>query len=178
MIHKRNLYYSFYISEKAARPRSLHFLDKAGNILEEFTLSHSGGLVNSRYQNATRKVCGVWTRVPRDYRQILKHENMYVMLIWGSKDTEFTLSGKVTRHIALASEQFSSLLEPAPGSDSAALAGSGGTAIVSTSSSVPTSFYIAIIFNGLFTGSDLYDIPLRITLTQDERKVVLQEVIC
>lgn len=176
MIHKRNLYYSFYISEKAARPRSLHFLDKAGNILEEFTLSHSGGLVNSRYQNATRKVCGVWTRVPREYRQHLKHENLYVMLIWGSKDTEFTLSGRVMKHVALASEQFSSLLEPAPGTDSTAMAGSGGTAIVTTSSSVSTSFHIAIIFNGLFSGSDLYDIPLRITLTQDERKIVLQEV--
>lgn len=176
MIHKRNLYYSFYISEKAARPRSLHFLYKDGTILEEFTLSHSGGLVNSHYQNATRKVCGVWTRVPRDYRQYLKHEEMYVMLIWGSKDTEFTLSGKVIRHIALASEQYSSLLEPAPGTDSAAMVGSGGTAIVSTSSSVSTSFHIAVIFNGLFTGTDFRDVPLTITLSQDERKIILQEV--
>lgn len=67
--HKKNLHYSFYISEKAARPRSLHFLDSQGNILEEFTLSHAGGLVNSLYQNATRKVCGIWRRLPRDYRR-------------------------------------------------------------------------------------------------------------
>lgn len=174
-IHKRNLYYSFYISEKAARPKTLHFLDKAGTILAEFTLSYSGGLVNSRYQNATRKVCGVWTRVPREYRQNLKHEDLYVMLIWGSTDTEFTLSGRITRHVALASEQFSSLLEPAPGTDSKEMAGAGGTAIISTSSSVSTSLYIAIIFNGLFTGTDFYDVPLQITITQDERKV-LQEV--
>ncbi|CAH1993223.1 unnamed protein product [Acanthoscelides obtectus] len=174
--HKKNLHYSFYISEKAARPRTLQFLDSVGNILEEFTLSHAGGLVNSLYQNATRKVCGVWKRLPKDYRRLLKQERMYVVLIWGAKDAEFTLSGKLSRYVALASEQFSSLLEPAPGTDPTLMAGAGGTAIVSTSSSVSPSIHVAIIFNGLFTPDDYLEVPLNITMTLDEKKqIVLQE---
>lgn len=54
--HKKNLYYSFYISDKAARPRSLQFVDSEGTILEEHTLSGTGGLVTSLYQNAGKYV--------------------------------------------------------------------------------------------------------------------------
>ncbi|KAJ8937498.1 hypothetical protein NQ314_011812 [Rhamnusium bicolor] len=164
------------IKQKAARPRSLHFLDTEGNILEEFTLSHAGGLVNSLYQNATRKVCGVWKRLPKDYRRLLKQEKMYVVLIWGVKDAEFTLSGQLMRYVALGTEQFSSLLEPAPGTNSMMMEGAGGTAIVSTSTSVSTSIHIAVIFNGLFTPDETLEVPLNVTLTLDERKlIILQE---
>ncbi|KAJ8945492.1 hypothetical protein NQ318_002537 [Aromia moschata] len=168
--HKKNLHYSFYISEKAARPRALHFLDEEGNILEEFALSYAGGLVNSVYQNATRKVCGVWKRLPKEYRKFLKQEKMYVVLIWGVKDAEFTLSGQ------LMSEQFSSLLEPAPGTDPTMMTGAGGTAIVSTSTSVSPSIHIAIVFNGLFTPEETSKVSLNISLTLDEKKqIILQE---
>ncbi|XP_057654370.1 dorsal-ventral patterning protein Sog isoform X1 [Diorhabda carinulata] len=173
--HKRNLHYSFYISEKAARPRSLHFMDNQGNILEEFTLSHAGGLVNSLYQNATRKVCGIWRRLPRDYRRLLKQEKMYVVLIWGTKDTEFTLSGKLTKYVALGSELFSSLLEPAPGTDSTRMAGSGGTAIVSTSSTPSPSVHIAIVFNGLFDDRESSGVPINVMLAVDEKKQIILE---
>ncbi|CAG9862254.1 unnamed protein product [Phyllotreta striolata] len=173
--HKRNLHYSFYISEKAARPRSLHFLDNQGNILEEFTLSHAGGLVNSLYQNATRKVCGIWRRLPRDYRKLLRNEKMYVVLIWGTKESEFTLSGRLSKYVSLASEQFSSLLEPAPGTDSAKMAGSGGMAIVSTLSSPSPSIHVAVIFNGLFTSHENFDVPINIILGLDEKKQILLE---
>ncbi|XP_074031748.1 chordin short gastrulation [Leptinotarsa decemlineata] len=174
--HRKNLHFSFYISEKAARPRSLHFIDHQGNILEEFILSHAGGLVNSLYQNATRKVCGIWRRLPKGYRHLLKEEKMYVVLIWGNKDTEFTLSGRVMRYLALGSEQFSSLLEPAPGTDSMMMAGAGGTAIVSTSSSLSPVLHLAIIFNGLFTNIDDVEVPLNVMLVLEEKKqVILQE---
>lgn len=175
--HKKNLHFSFYISEKAARPRSLHFLDSEGNILEDFTLSHPGGLVTSLYQNATRKVCGVWKRLPKDYRRMLKQEKMYVVLIWGAKDAEFTLSGQLMRYVALATEQFSSLLEPAPGTDPTLMAGTGGTAIVSISTSVSSSLHIAIIFNGLFSRDEILEVLLNVTLILDEKKqIILQEV--
>ncbi|KAJ8984920.1 hypothetical protein NQ317_012166 [Molorchus minor] len=147
-----------------------------GNILEEFTLSHAGGLVNSLYQNATRKVCGVWKRLPRDYRKLLKQDKMFVVLIWGNKDADFSLSGQLIKYVALATEQFSSLLEPAPGSNSLMMAGSGGTAIVSTSTSVSPSLHIAIIFNGLFTIDETLEVSLNVTLTLDEKKqIILQE---
>ncbi|KAJ8918575.1 hypothetical protein NQ315_013080, partial [Exocentrus adspersus] len=174
--HRKNLHFSFYISEKAARPRSLYFVNSEGSILEDFTLSHPGGLVTSVYQNATRKVCGVWKRLPKNYRKLLKEEKMYVVLVWGMKDTEFTLSGKLMRYVALATEQFSSLLEPAPGTDPMLMAGTGGTAIVSISSSVSTSLHIAIIFNGLFSSDEILEVRLNVTLTLDEKKqIILQE---
>lgn len=100
-----------------------------------------------------------------------------MVLVWGSKDSEFTLSGRLIRHTTLASEQFSSLLEPAPGTDSMMMAGSGGTAIVATSSSMLPSIHIAIIFNGLFENRDIFEVPLEVTLTQEEKKqIILQEV--
>lgn len=81
------------------------------------------------------------------------------------------------RYVALASEQFSSLLEPAPGTDATLMAGAGGTAIVSTSSSLSPSIHVAIIFNGLFTDRDFHRVPLNVTLTlDDKRPLVLQEV--
>lgn len=176
--HKRNLFYSFYISDKAARPRSLQFMDTDGSILEEHTLSGVGGLVTSLYQNATRKVCGVWRRLPRDYRRLLKEEKMYVVLVWGVKDqAEFTLSGQVTKYVALGTELFSSLLEPAPGTNSLMMAGAGGTAIVSASTTVSPSIHIAIVFNGIFLSDEISEIPINITLSLDERKqIILEEV--
>lgn len=174
--HKKNLYYSFYISDKAARPRSLQFVDSEGNILEEFILSRAGGFVNSLYQNATRKVCGVWRRIPHEYRKRFRQEKMYVALVWGVKDqAEFTLSGQVLKYAALATENFSSLLEPPPGISSM-MAGAGGTAIVSISSSVSTSIHLAIIFNGLFTLDETKNVPVNVTLSLDDKKYILQEV--
>lgn len=176
--HKKNLHYSFYISDKAARPRSLQFVDNDGNILEEFLLSRPGGLVNSLYQNATRKVCGVWRRLPRDYRRLLKQEKMFAVLIWGIKDqAEFAISGQIMKYVALGTEIFSSLLEPAPGTNSLTMAGAGGTAIVSISTSVSTSIHLAIIFNGLFTIDEVANVPVNITLSLDDKKYILQETI-
>ncbi|KAJ3642845.1 hypothetical protein Zmor_025596 [Zophobas morio] len=173
--HKKNLYYSFYISDKAARPRSLQFVDSEGNILEEFILSRAGGLVNSLYQNATRKVCGVWRRIPHEYRKRFRQEKMYVVLVWGVKDqAEFTLSGQVMKYAALGTENFSSLLEPA--GTNGLMAGAGGTAIVSISTSVSTSIYLAIVFNGLFAIDDIADVPINVTLSVDDKRFILQDV--
>lgn len=77
--HKKNLYYSFYVSEKASRPRTIQFIDNSGNILEEHSLvlANSGpNSTTSIYQNATGKICGVWRRIPRDYRRLLKEEQL------------------------------------------------------------------------------------------------------
>lgn len=175
--NKKNLYYSFYISDKAARPRSLQFVTSDGTILEEFILSGAGGYVNSMYQNATRKVCGVWRRLPREYRRLLKDEKMFAVLVWGVKDqAEFTLSGQVMKYVALGTELFSSLLEPAPGTNSLMMAGAGGTAIVSTSTIISPSIHIAIVFNGIFLANETADVPIDITLSFDEKKLILQEV--
>ena len=173
---KKSLYYSFYISEKAARPRTLQFVNGDGLILEEHILSDVGGHVNSFYQNVTRKICGVWKRLPRKYRQYLKEERLFVVLGWGNKEqAEFTLSGQLTKYVALGTELFSSLLEPAPGTDQAMMAGAGGTAIVSISTTFSPSIHLAIVFNGIFAPEEKLKIPINISLTLEDRRIILQE---
>ncbi|KAI4460413.1 chordin [Holotrichia oblita] len=173
---KKNLYYSFYISDKAARPRTLQFVNSMGTILEEHILSDVGGLVNSVYQNATRKVCGVWKRLPREYRRLLKEERLYVVLGWGSKEqSEFTLSGQLTKYVALGTELFSSLLEPSPGSNMRIMSGAGGTAIVSISTVISPSIHLAVVFNGIFLPDEISDVPVNVTLAFEDKKVILTE---
>jgi chordin len=81
--HRKNLYYSFYVSEKGKRPRGIQFVDMFGNILEEHSLLIPSNGPYSIYQNATGKICGVWRRVPRDYRRLLRDDQMNVVLFWG-----------------------------------------------------------------------------------------------
>lgn len=175
--HHKNLYYSFYVSDKAARPRFLQFVDDLGNILDEHTLS-GPGIVTSLYQNVTRKICGVWRRLPKEYRRLLKDQKLFAVLVWGQKDQpEFTLSGQIMRYIALGTELFSSLLEPALGTDSNLMMGAGGTAIVSTSSAPTPSIHIAIVFNGIFTPEEYVDVPVNITLSLEEKQqIIIEEV--
>lgn len=152
------------------RPRILQFLDVNGNILEEQTLDPIGGV----YQNATGKLCGVWRRVARDYRKLLREERLFVSLTWESTSS---LNGRLSRYRALSTEQFSSLLEPSLGVDWAAMSGSGGTAIVSATSFISTpSVHISLIFNGLFLPNDVSDVPIVVQLEHAEKNhVVLRE---
>lgn len=69
--HKKNLYFSFYISERALRPRAIQFIDETGHILEEIILVQSNNMF-SVYQNSTGKLCGVWRR---------KHQQMSLCFI-------------------------------------------------------------------------------------------------
>uniref|UniRef100_A0A182Y516 Short gastrulation n=1 Tax=Anopheles stephensi TaxID=30069 RepID=A0A182Y516_ANOST len=175
--HKKNLYYSFYVSERAARPRSIQFVHANGNILEEHTLalpSDEGRL--SAYQNGTGKVCGVWRRVPREYRRLLRDELVSVVLLWGSKhQAELAIAGSIAKYPALAHELFSSLLEPAAQQDM--MSGAGGTAIVSTSSGVTSSIHLTIVLNGLFAPEDVNDVPLSVRLESlDKRQLILEDV--
>uniref|UniRef100_A0A3F2Z213 Short gastrulation n=1 Tax=Anopheles quadriannulatus TaxID=34691 RepID=A0A3F2Z213_ANOQN len=177
--HKKNLYYSFYVSERAARPRSIQFVHANGNILEEHTLAlPSDEGRQSAYQNGTGKVCGVWRRVPREYRRLLRDELVSVVLLWGSKhQAELAIAGPIAKYPALAHELFSSLLEPAAASTSDMMGGAGGTAIVSTSSGVTSSIHLTIVLNGLFALDDVADVPLSVRLESlDKRQLILEDV--
>ena len=174
--HKKNLYYSFYVSEKAPRPRTIQFIDNAGNILEEHSLVMPNNGPNSIYQNATGKICGVWRRVPRDYRRLLREDQINVVLIWeGKHQSELALAGPISKYPALSTELFSALLEPSPGSNPDAMAGSGGTAIVSTSNGVTSSIHLTLVLNGLFSSDDIADVPLNIRLESVEKKQIIIE---
>jgi chordin len=174
--HRKNLYYSFYISEKGKRPRGIQFVDHLGNILEEHSLSIPSNGPYSVYQNATGKICGVWRRVPRDYRRLLRDDQMNVVLLWGGDfQAELALAGPIGKYPALSTELFSSLLEPAPGTSPDQMSGAGGTAIVSTSSGVTSSIHITLVLNGLFAPDEIADVPLNIRLESVEKKQIILE---
>lgn len=178
--HKKNLYYSFYLSEKTTRPTSIQFIDNAGTIMEEQSLVIPSEGPYSSYQNATGKICGVWRRVPRDYRRILREDQMNVVLLWGSKtqvEPRPALAGPINKYPALSTELFSSLLEPSPTSSSELMRGAGGTAIVSTSSGATSSIHLTLVFNGLFMPDEISDVPLNIRLESvEKRQIIIDEI--
>lgn len=55
------------------------------------------------------------------------------------------------------------------------MAGSGGTAIVSTSSGVTSSIHLTLVLNGLFTADETSDVPLNIRLESVEKKQIIIE---
>ncbi|KAH8281195.1 hypothetical protein KR018_011918, partial [Drosophila ironensis] len=178
LFHKKNLYYSFYTSTRAGRPRAIQFVDDAGVILEEHQLETTLTGTLSVYQNATGKICGVWRRVPRDYKRILRDDRLHVVLLWGNKpNQELALAGKVAKYTALQTELFSSLLEPQvlPGSGKMdpQLAGAGGTAIVSTSSGAASSMHLTLVFNGVFGAEEFSDAPVTVRIELPERKEII-----
>lgn len=127
----------------------------------------------SIYQNTTKKICGVWRRVPRDYRRLLREDRVNVVLLWGGKHvSELAIAGKVSKYPALSTEVFSSLLEPAfHGVDQ--LNGAGGTAIVSTVSGATSSIHMTLVLNGIFGGDETADAGLNIRLESHDRKQIV-----
>ncbi|KAL0268044.1 UNVERIFIED_CONTAM: hypothetical protein PYX00_010127 [Menopon gallinae] len=174
--HKKNLFYSFYLSnalnQTPPRPKTIQFINYNGDLLEEQTLYSA----NSVYQNATSKVCGVWRRIPREYKRLLRDETLYVALLWGN---DLALSGLIARMKALNTEQFSALLTPHYPEN--VEPDSGGTAIISTLASYPPyppTIHISLVFNGVFTPDEINDVPLTVRLENSERdQVVFEEII-
>lgn len=73
---------------------------------------------------------------------------------------------------------FSSLLEPAAGTDRERMSGAGGTAVVSTSVGATPSIHLTILFNGIFSPDDGNDVPITVRLELVERGlIILDEVI-
>ncbi|EDW27057.1 GL16443 [Drosophila persimilis] len=178
LFHKKNLYYSFYTSSRIGRPRAIQFVDDAGVILEEHQLETTLTGTLSVYQNATGKICGVWRRVPRDYKRILRDDRLHVVLLWGNKhQSELALAGKIAKYTALQTELFSSLLEPPQsqpgGKFDPMLTGAGGTAIVSTSSGAASSMHLTLVFNGIFGAEEYADAALSVKIELPERKEII-----
>lgn len=173
---KKNLYYSFYISDKAIRPRSVQFINSVGMIIEEHNLETPFNGPLNLYQNKTGKICGVWRRVPKEYRKLLREERMSVVLLWGGNyQAELALAGRIARYTALSTELFSSLLEPASDTKPDQMSGAGGTAIVSTSNGVTSSIHLTLVFTGLFVPDEIMDALINIRIESLERKQIILE---
>lgn len=165
---QKNLYFSFYVSDRARRPYALQFIDEKGHILNEMLLLQASNM-QSIYQDATGKVCGVWHRVSRDYRKMLRDEKMYVVLLWAIEKKELALAGKIMKMSALKTEQLTSLLETSTDVAKNRFAlGAGGTAIISTSSGETSSIHLTLLLSGLFANDTVANVPLGIRLESRE----------
>lgn len=172
---QKNLYYSFYVSALAPRPRIVQFIDAAGRILQEHSLVLSATGPLSVYQNQTDKTCGVWRRLSADMRHMLRNKQISVVLMWGGPhQAELALAGRLTNYTALPMEQYSSLLEADAGTKREQMRGGGGTAVV-LSHYDPTAeshVNVTLVFNGLFGPRDLANVTLNGRFEMDNGTVV------
>lgn len=107
-LHK-SLYYSFVHNDGLPRPKFIQFVDSDGNVVEEQEVT------SNNYQTETKKICGVWQKMPRIYRKLLKDEKLFAALVTekiGSDNDRF-LAGRVSKQRYVTTELYSSLLEPA-----------------------------------------------------------------
>jgi len=107
-LHK-SLYYSFVHNSGIPRPKYIQFVDPEGNVVEEQEVT------SNNYQAETKKVCGVWKKIPRVYRKLLKEERLYAALVTEKigTDNDRFLAGRVAKQRYVVNELYSSLLEPA-----------------------------------------------------------------
>ena len=91
------------------RPKYVQFVDHEGNVVEEQEVT-----INN-YQHETKKICGVWSKIPRVYRKLLKEEKLYAALVTEkiNGDNDRFLAGRVAKQRYVSTELYSSLLEPA-----------------------------------------------------------------
>lgn len=163
---QKNLYYSFYVPAKSAKPRIVQFIDAAGLILQEHSLVVPVNGPLSDYQQSTGKTCGVWRRMTADARKLLRDNQIRVVLLWGGPNqAELALAGRVSNYTALPTEHFSALLEAAPGTKPEHMRGSGGTAFVWTHATGPTAVInMTVVFNGVFGARDIADVGVQVRL--------------
>lgn len=190
---RRHLYWSVLLSPSMkTRPRALAFLDRQGQVLLEQSLKKIPG-IHATYEEKTDKLCGVWRRVPRQYKTLLRDGDLHVALLWGdetSNSIDSALSGRIDRYPALSSEMFTSLLEPEnpPTTFSQATCrGSkdldheegwwGGTAVITSVAGAAPSLYMAIVFNGIFPKTVNTSDLVRVILTlPDKNQTIIDQV--
>ncbi|XP_050680807.1 dorsal-ventral patterning protein Sog [Leptidea sinapis] len=189
---RRHLFWSVLLGPSMVlQPRSLAFLDKGGRMLLEQPIKKAPG-IHATYEEKTDKLCGVWRRVPKEYKRLLREGSLYVALIWGDEKNnsmDSALSGRINRYPALATEMFTSLLEPdhVPASigngacDDYRVPGEeegwwGGTAVVTGAAGAAPSLHLAIVFNGIFKPASR-DQAIRVLLTLPEKnQTIIDEI--
>ncbi|XP_041978998.1 dorsal-ventral patterning protein Sog isoform X2 [Aricia agestis] len=181
---RRHLFWSVIMGPSiVVPPRALAFLDRSGRMLLEHPLKKAPG-IHATYEEKTDKLCGVWRRVPRDYKRLLREGSLYVALLWGDErnnSMDSALSGRINRYPALSTEMFTSLLEPehAPATISSSACDNyrvpgqeegwwGGTAIVTGAAGAAPSIHLAVIYNGVFSAASREQ-SVKVLLTLPER---------
>lgn len=85
------------------------------------------------------QICGVWRKVPRIYKQLLRDEKLWVALM-DDKDADAT-TGRVARYKALSTELLSAVLSPSESCP--ACGGTAAVSIASASNSVHVTVAVA-----------------------------------
>jgi hypothetical protein len=106
------------------------------------------------------QICGVWRKVPRVYKQLLREEKLWVALM-EDKDGE-AITGRVARYKALSTELLSAVLTPSGSGSSANCPACGGTAAVSMASA-SNSIHVTVAVSGLSSrGADVETFVVRL----------------
>ncbi|XP_037782803.1 dorsal-ventral patterning protein Sog-like [Penaeus monodon] len=155
-LRRKTLHFSFLLEDGYPTPASIQFLSEDGNILEQLEAQPTP------YEATNNRVCGTWTRVPREYRALLREEKMWVALQPPSDRDEDVISGQVARYVGVDTEVFSALLRPSPAANQT-LSG-GGTAIISVDARTD-SLHISLVFNGIFGPGEAHNATLVVELT-------------
>jgi len=128
---KKTLQWSMVWSDNLSPPLYVTFLDRADNILDEFTTP-----ITNLY-NRTGKMCGTWARLPRKYRRMLRSEELRISL----SHPEGVVGGSINKYYGLTSELLSGFLIGPSGI---------GSAVVSLD--IPTgSVHVNLLLQGLPT---------------------------
>ena len=123
-----------------------------------------------------KQICGVWRKVPRVYKQLLREEKLWVALM-EEKDGE-AITGRVARYKALSTELLSAVLTP-PAGASSNCPGCGGTAAVSMASA-SNSIHVTVAVSGLSpkgTDVEIFVVRLETLETGTSPSRVIEELV-
>lgn len=172
IFHKRNLHYSLlYVGPEA--PSMLQFTDEKGYVVEEHEVQAT------RENSATYKLCGVWRKLPKIYRKMLRQDGMngMVVRIVTSSYPDGAVGGALTKFYAVKTEIFSALLtvtsdNPVPSSRA------GGLVIISTAS-VQQAAHFLVMFRGLPNqekdGKETFTVGVRLEAREDNEDLTTIE---
>ncbi|MPC28122.1 Dorsal-ventral patterning protein Sog [Portunus trituberculatus] len=171
-LRRRTLHFSFLLEHGAPSPSSIQFLNESGEILEQLEPQPTP------YEETNSRVCGTWTRLPREYRTLLLEEKMWVALQPPEDSEEDEISGQVARYMGVETEVFSALLTPAadiPSTPHHTLSG-GGTAIISVDRKTD-SLHVSLVFNGVFGAGETQNVTLRVELLPERALEPVTDII-
>ncbi|KAK7071801.1 hypothetical protein SK128_020608, partial [Halocaridina rubra] len=155
-LRRGTLHFSFLLEEGAPAPESIQFLSDSGSILEILEAQPTP------YEATNSRICGTWTRVPKEYKALLREEKVWVALYPPEESGEDVISGLVARYVGVDTEIFSALLVPSPTANQT-LSG-GGTAIISAEKKTD-SLHISLVFNGVFAPRESHNATIAVELS-------------
>ncbi|KAK8753730.1 hypothetical protein OTU49_001336 [Cherax quadricarinatus] len=154
-LRKKTLHFSFLLESGAPPPASIQFMSGTGDILEQLEAQPTP------YEATNNRICGAWTRVPKQYRAMLLDEKMWVAISPPDDSQEDTISGQLARYVGVDTEVFSALLVPV--STANQTLGGGGTAIISVDRKTD-SLHVSLVFNGIFAERETHNATLVVEL--------------